>query len=43
MAIPTMVSSIILAPRVVRAAKKYFADLKESQISASLINSPAHK
>ena len=30
MAIPTILSSILLAPRVNRAAKKYFAGLKKA-------------
>ena len=30
MAIPTILSSILLAPRVNRAAKKYFAGLRKS-------------
>jgi alanine or glycine:cation symporter, AGCS family len=33
MAIPTMISAIILAPKVMKETKKYFANMKEQKIS----------
>ncbi|MFY0688972.1 MAG: alanine:cation symporter family protein [Cyclobacteriaceae bacterium] len=32
MAIPTMVSAILLAPKVMQAAKKYFGDMRNAQV-----------
>ncbi len=32
MAFPTMISAIILAPKVIKEAKKYFGKLKEKKL-----------
>jgi AGCS family alanine or glycine:cation symporter len=33
MSIPTMISAVILSPKVMQVSKKYFSELKASRIS----------